>query len=50
VRGEGFADVADADQTEPGPWQGTIDEREGSVGSGDAVTVGVTGDYPLGHE
>lgn len=49
LSGEGFADVAGADQTSPGVWQGTVSgerPRRGgpAVVRGDSVTVGVTRD------
>lgn len=49
VRGEGFANVAGADQTSPGVWQGTVSgerPRRGgpAVVRGDSVTIGVTRD------
>lgn len=45
VRGSGFADVPDVDQTEPGPWQGGT--NEGQVMAGNRVTVGVTSAYDV---
>jgi hypothetical protein len=52
VRGEGFADIDAADQTEPGPWQGSVSgerpRRGGSaVVSGDSIEIGVTGDCEI---
>jgi hypothetical protein len=47
VRGSGFADVSDADQTAAGQWQGTTGGDDGGVVSGDFVDVGVTADYEL---
>ncbi|WP_178916408.1 hypothetical protein [Natronomonas gomsonensis] len=49
VRGEGFATVDGVDQTEPGPWQGSVSgerPRRGgaAVVSGDSIEIGVTGD------
>jgi hypothetical protein len=47
LTGEGFADVDDAEQVEPGPWQGSVSTgADGAtvVSSGDTVTVGVEGD------
>jgi len=47
VRGEGFTDIADVDQTGAGPWQGTTSGSDGGVVAGDAVAVGVTSDYDI---
>jgi len=47
VRGSGFADVSDADQTVAGQWQGTASGDDSAVVAGDFVDVGVTGDYEL---
>jgi hypothetical protein len=49
VRGEGFATVDGVDQTEPGPWQGSVSgerPRRGgaAVVSGDSIEIGVTDD------
>jgi hypothetical protein len=48
IESEDLADVAGAEQTEPGPWQGetsAVDGTDGSVvAEGDSVTVGVEGD------
>jgi hypothetical protein len=49
IRGEGFADVEGADQTEPGPWAGEATGRAPRGGGpavveGDTVTVGVADD------
>jgi hypothetical protein len=47
LTGEGFADVDDAEQVEPGPWQGSVSTgSDGAtvVSPGDTVTVGVEGD------
>ncbi|PSQ24527.1 hypothetical protein BRD04_01395 [Halobacteriales archaeon QS_9_67_17] len=47
LTGEGFADVDDAEQVEPGPWQGSVSTGpDGTtvVSPGDTVTVGVEGD------
>ena len=49
IRGEGFADVEAADQTEPGPWAGEATGRAPRGGGpavvkGDTVTVGVADD------
>jgi hypothetical protein len=49
IRGEGFADVEAADQTEPGPWAGEATGRAPRGGGpavveGDLVTVGVADD------
>ncbi|MFW5963637.1 MAG: hypothetical protein ACOCQM_02135 [Natronomonas sp.] len=49
VRGEGFATVEGVDQTEPGPWQGSVSgerPRRGgaAVVSGDSIEIGVTDD------
>lgn len=44
--GTGFADVAGADRTEPGPWPATAG---GTLEAGDSVTVGVRSD-PIGPE
>lgn len=45
VRGDGFADVAGAKQTGPGPWTG---ETTGdTVVAGDSTTVGVTSDCEI---
>jgi hypothetical protein len=46
LRGEGFATVDGADQTDGGQWQGDTSD-EGTVQAGHAVDVGVTGDYEL---
>lgn len=50
LHGTGFADVAGADQTEPGPWRGeatgTLD-GESAIARGDSVTVGVTSDCEI---
>jgi len=47
VRGSGFADVSDADQTAAGPWQGTASGEDDAVVAGDFVDVGVTADYEI---
>ena len=47
VRGSGFADVSDADQTTPGQWQGTASGDDNAVVAGDSVDVGVTADYEI---
>jgi len=47
VRGSGFADVSDADQTAAGQWQGTASGDDNAVVAGDFVEVGVTADYDI---
>jgi hypothetical protein len=47
VRGNGFATVDAADQTGPGPWQGSASGDGTTVVAGDSVTVGVTSDYEI---
>jgi hypothetical protein len=47
LRGSGFADVPDVDQTEAGTWQGTTSGDDDAVVSGDFVEVGVRSDYEL---
>jgi hypothetical protein len=52
VRGEGFATVEGVDQTDPGPWQGSVSgerPRRGgaAVVSGDSVDIGVTADCEI---
>jgi len=47
LRGNGFATVDGADQTEPGPWQGSASSDGDGVVAGDSVTVGVTSEYVL---
>ena len=47
VRGSGFADVSEADQTAAGPWQGTASGDDDAIFAGDFVDVGVTADYEL---
>lgn len=50
IRGKGFTNAADADQTSQGRWQGTASGTvDGSqvVTEGDSVTVGVRPDYAL---
>lgn len=48
VRGSGFADVPGANQTAPGPWQGSVLESgRGVVAAGDSVAIGVESDCHL---
>lgn len=44
VDGTGFADVSGANQTAPGPWQGSAGGPNGTITAGDSVSVGVEGD------
>jgi hypothetical protein len=46
IRGEGFADISDVDQTESGPWQGETDD-EGRVTAGHRTVVGARTDYEI---
>ncbi|WP_436935498.1 hypothetical protein [Halovenus marina] len=46
IRGSGFADVGDVDQTGSGSWQGTTDDN-GRVTAGHRVVLGVTSDYSI---
>ncbi|WP_459194369.1 hypothetical protein [Halosimplex sp. J119] len=47
VRGSGFADVEDVDQTSAGQWQGSASGDDESVAAGDRVTVGAASDYEI---
>jgi hypothetical protein len=45
VRGSGFVEVEDADQTAAGPWQGSASGQDDTVVAGDFVDVGLASDY-----
>lgn len=50
VRGDGFEDVGDADQTSAGTWRGDASETvdgNPAITQGDSVTVGAGADYDL---
>lgn len=42
--GDGFANASSADQTAPGPWQGSVSGEDRTVVEGDAVSLGVESD------
>ncbi|QLH77029.1 hypothetical protein HZS55_06850 [Halosimplex rubrum] len=47
IRGSGFAEVDGVDQTGTGVWQGSAGGEGGSLTAGNAVAVGVAGDYEI---